>query len=238
MTGKVMTGSALNILKSNLIVNASKFIDNKVGLSNFTGNYYKGGAIYAKESTLVLKHVTFHNNYAKGYGSAIFLKTSSLQINYGLFINNSAYLEGTIYVSWNHDEVSPLKFNNSVFQGNNAGVTGGALSIYYAEVTISKCKFINNSAHDGGAVYCYGQGFISILGGYYISNTANGRGGFANLINCQVSIQNSTSNISRNRALNGGAIYARESTINVDANVQMANNYAEESGGAIIVNNF
>ena len=233
--GNVVTtghgGGALHIEHMIVIVNESQFIKN-------TANF-GGGAIYAKLSSLILNSTTFYENYihywgGEGDGSAIYSERSSVEIDSCHFINNSAERDGTVSI---RIASQPVFITSTMFQGNHANRQGGAFRIYNAQVTIKECLLKNNSAVEGGGIYCFGYCNVNIVGGHSILNSAEENGGFAYLFNGQLIISSHDYAISSNRASNGGAIYASQSTINIHHNTAVTNNTAAQCGGAFYLTN-
>ena len=226
ITGTLFQGNvvryALYIEHMIVNINNSQFINNTVG------------AIHVWACSLILSNTTFYKNQNTVSGSAIYSELSSLEIDSCHFINNSAERDAVVIIS---TALQPLFITNSTFQGNHANRQGGALWIYDAQVTIENCLLKNNSAVEGGGIYCFGYCKINIVGGHSILNSAEDSGGFAYLLNSLLSINSHDYAISSNRASNGGAIYATESTINIHHNTTMTNNTALQCGGAIYLTN-
>ena len=218
--GNIKNRGSFSMNRCILKVNECYFINNVGSI---------GGAIHSKGSSIEIENTKFHNNHASF--SPLWLATSGVKIDNCSFVNNSG--RDSIVAIYENYQSSPSFLNNSVFTENNAR-RGGALQLYNSGVTVSNCHFINNSAADGGAIYCFVFSDIYIKGGYSTLNSAERNGGFAYLENCQLSIQNKDYNVTNNWALNGGAIYASKSIIyNYGNKFTAVGNVAEELGGGL-----
>jgi predicted outer membrane repeat protein len=227
-------GGALDIRYTRLTLRNSYVVGNTAT---------KGGAISTEKSHLVLDNTHFAKNHARTSGSSIYLQRQGCTVyiyNYS-FLNNSAESGGVITAEWSHP-IQTVDLRNSIFAGNIVDDRGGVLKTNYASMTITYCRFINNSANlggalhiegreegywisnsafianearnDGGAIYCKDNDIL-IRGSHSLSNLAeNGSGGFAYLLNCPMSLQQPES-FNSNRASRGGAIFANNSQIRV-----------------------
>jgi predicted outer membrane repeat protein len=104
--------------------------------AGLTSDTMSGGAVYINGDTSVaspsFRNCYFHDNYARGFGGAIYLSRKELT------------------------QANP-SFEQCVFENNVANQAGGALSIVIkdtsTEFTIRRCRFTNNKARlDGGAL--------------------------------------------------------------------------------------
>lgn len=225
---------ALQMKNAMLEVINCQFINNTSGSD--------GGAIGAESSSLVIDNTKFYNNYAFS-GSSISVTSSSLNISNCHFMENMAKEYGGISIQGSYlcapSNISNSIFERNRAGGeggflylentrvtacylccqfkNNSARSGSSLYIKSSEeecMIINSTFIFNKAESDGGAIYCkdHTYGFIVIRGGYSSANSAEkGSGGFAYLANCQLSLFNH--NISGNRALNGGAIYAHTNVV-------------------------
>ena len=181
-----------------------------------------GGAIYGENSSIIVYDSSFVENSAiNGDGGAFLLYRSSLQMYHTHLVNNSAqYSGGAILTS-------------GIFEAANFGLVLGNVT------------FTSNTAEsDGGAIYCKGikDGLklsVAIDTGESSLNSARRNGGYAYLYRCYVETDNGFK-LTRNRAREGGAIYACESVIDfsveypiVPVYLHISNNTAEISGGGL-----
>ena len=242
-------GGALNIDRTNLLVNNSRFI----------GNYAEcGGSIASDSSSVKFVDAEFRNNQASKDGSVLFITGfSTIDFEKCHFVNNTAGRSAVIYAF----NTALQRISNCTFQGNSAKQYGGVLYMENSGVTIIHCQFFNNSAqqggvlyaihnvhdskinsssfvlnraeNDGGVVYCKEDSsmYIYFDKGYSTSNSAGSAGGFAYSSNCLIVV--SGHNISRNQAPNGGAVYAEQESVVVISHSTVANNTAGNSGAAL-----
>ncbi|HRX87232.1 MAG TPA: right-handed parallel beta-helix repeat-containing protein, partial [Phycisphaerae bacterium] len=122
----------------------------------FIGNSaFEGGAIFARQSDLILDRSQFLENSAKGSGGGICLVTSASTISNSFFGSNGAVSidggGGAVGVF----EGSDALIYNSVFTDNSAGF-GGGIDLYSLSTgTIVNCSFSDNFAnrpYGGGAL--------------------------------------------------------------------------------------
>ena len=188
-------------------------------------NYFFGGAILAKNSTIIVgenTNILISRNIAS-YGGAIYLwKNSVLVVNRNAiinFINNTAHtLGGAISL-----ELSYFSITNAtlLFRNNTAiGEAGGAISLIGSSMDIrehANVTFINNMATlQGGAVYQSIAGHISI--------DLHSRLEFCN-----------------NSAGQGGALYLTSSgniIVGDNSLILFTNNSAFDVGGAVYVDTY
>jgi predicted outer membrane repeat protein len=222
-----MGGAILN--NANLTVNNCDFINNtatngggaiysnkdhpNVNLALTNCNFYNnsahdGGAICSLQNgsdiILTITNCIFMNNSAKnGGGGAI--TAVGMSISGSLFDNNTASMGGAI------QGVTTTSITDTTFINNTAQWAGGAIynmpdSIhpnYPVILTVTCCEFINNTAHDGGAIQNLGTLIINNCN--FTNNSANTYGGLGGAIfGNETIIKNSTFN--NNSGNYGGAI--------------------------------
>lgn len=207
-------------------------MDADTSISNCKANI--GGAIRLLDNcSLTINGSTFTNNQADLGGAICALKENcKINIKDATFDGNKAvktidgkYLQGgAIYTN------SPLNISDTTFMNNNSDKNGGAI-ISYADTTISRCNFTENSSTEGngGAVY-QGEGKLTIEKNTFTKDIAKKSGGAIYAVtNAPATITNSI--FSENKAKWGGAIanYSK-SIIN---NVTFNKNEATSTGGAI-----
>ena len=116
--------------------------------------------------------------------------------------------------------------------------SGRALYVYYSTVSISDCRFQNNYADQGGAIYAWSS-HITINGSTFNYNRAYyryGRGG-GGIYSSFSTVMVDNTTFSRNNARSGGgAIYHYRGNIHVTNTVFSDNRAASGSGGAIYMN--
>jgi predicted outer membrane repeat protein len=94
------------------------------GLTITNGDAPKGGAVYVNTSRITLRDCIFHGNRADHSG-------------------------GAVYVSHNGYD---LLVESCVFTANEAQDDGGALYVPCVDTEVSGCRFVDNFAHNGGAI--------------------------------------------------------------------------------------
>ncbi|MBP3791637.1 MAG: right-handed parallel beta-helix repeat-containing protein [Methanobrevibacter sp.] len=192
-------------------------------LANSTAGEFNGGAIY-NVGYLTVINSTIANNTAK-LGGAIYsgnslAKGATIVIENSVIENNIANGNdnnggGAIFAQ----QIAGMTIDNTTFKDNKALTTssGGAIFVSHseAEMKITNSEFIANHANGkegtgGGAIYMAGTSNYERKGKLTISDTL---------------FENNTADA------NGGAIYARATTVNVEKSVFINN--ADENGIAV-----
>ena len=186
----------------------------KMNLTNtlFDHNTADTGAALCREVTATGgfgEYNNFTRNHALTNGSALaWINASSININHYIFIDNTAgYSGGAIYVGQGSGN---CVVNNSYFRGNNITDKetghGGAIEWYAANGTVLGSEFVNNNAHDGGAIYVgFGSDNINITKSIFRDNTAVTKGGAVSIEASKVIVNESE--FHDNVATDGGALY-------------------------------
>ena len=224
-----------------------------VASSQFTGNYadFEGGAIYASEcavdiiwsdfednsiyeewggafsgivAIIIVSESEFSNNVAEalGDGGVFFTLSSVFIINRSRFRANEGSRGGAVSC-WGNTTVV---INTSVFHGN-IGRDGGAIYLSTGVLSIHRSEFAYNKAlDDAGVIYTY-MTIVNVKWCRFIFNEAVHNGGALRLHNIldSVIIRIEESIFSSNIADTGGAIFVRESTLNIN-NSNFTENYA------------
>jgi predicted outer membrane repeat protein len=164
----------------------SLFHQNWAG-QTLTTNPNFGGAVYSFNSSLSIRDSYFLNNYAAGFGGAVFTKRTPAGFGGGLItIQNSDFSQnwadldgGGVYVM---DESEGVFIASSTFVENHSGGLGGAVFSEDSDVNINSTDFHYNQAEHGGAVYTRrsAAGETSLLrsdNDVFTNNTATGNGG-------------------------------------------------------------
>ena len=166
--------------------------------------------------TLTINNLTLERAMAVGSGGAVLVRG-----NANLVVNNSTFKNNRIVGEESGDRIyggsggaiatqrfsGAITINNSVFNGNNAYIGGGALSI------------------TGGSVEVRGSAFIG--------NRAGGFGGAFDITQSRASVENSTLN--RNQAASGGAIYISSGTTTLTHLTMLDNRATQNPGDAVYV---
>ncbi|PWB77182.1 MAG: hypothetical protein C3F07_02520, partial [Anaerolineales bacterium] len=193
--------------KGDLTITESSF-------SNNTASSY-GGGMWNDSGNVILTDSSFTGNYANGGGAGIenFGAGNSLVITNSVFSNNSVSSDygsggGIEHSGGTIDEPGLLTITNSIFVNNSARNGGGIYTTGTAMVASS--TFVDNTAigFDGGAIYHFLGGTLTVANSTFYNNSANYSGGgiSSSAGDSLILINNSFSNNSAGDK--GGGIYA------------------------------
>lgn len=121
----------------------------------FESNYsdYKGGAVtcYSSYAFPVFKKCAFVSNDVGVYGGAMYIEGIVLEVTVDscTFYENNAPRGGAIYC-YAHEATAWI--GNSVFHGNSASLSGGAVEVAIMGADIRNCTFFANSAPEGSGI--------------------------------------------------------------------------------------
>lgn len=276
VNGMDVHGGAMIILGKNVVVENSVFENNYAN--------HSGGAIYVlsifndsgrypeEGENLIIKNCNFTNNFAQVAAGAIGVYGNNTQVIGCNFVSNKVKpatnhksYGGAIQIG--RDEYNLCSYVvNCNFMGNEAIVhdlnnSHGGAGCVRAGITYQNCKFINNSADQGGALTYHASGIIEDC--VFINNSAKLYGGALStgymdmdmdlkVINCNfeqnnapyggavqlkgknIEIQNSVFN-KNTAAVNGGAINIVAKTVAIGG-TEFNKNTAHVNGGAIYIN--
>ncbi len=158
-----------------------------------------------------------------------------LTVDDTIFNNNSALEGGAILNNPN----TQAEIRNSAFNWNSADAgEGGAGAIAnLGTISIFDCSFIENTAHNGGAIVNSFGGTMTISASIFTGNSASGLGGAAYNFEGTTTITQST--FSANNAYSGGAIGIGKfgeqypATTNISESI-IINNQASYSAGGVL----
>lgn len=143
-------GAAINMFGS------ASTLTNSIFTKNVATN---GAAIYAEQSPYTATNCTFIQNETNANGGAIYLSDSDAKLNRCAFTANKA-----IGSSANGGAISAYRgnptFSNSVFTGNEASRSGGAVQFLNSSGILSNVLMYANTAQLGGAVATVGSSSI------------------------------------------------------------------------------
>ena len=120
-----------------------------------------------------------------------------------------------------------------VFEENKGSVYGGALLFEDGVLYASTCRFVNNSANQGGALYISTSKLVRMGGmNWFEGNHAEMGGAIA--IESSNIFYTDTNDFVQNSATVGGSMYAifSDSLIHMSGNITFLQNFAE-NGGAV-----
>lgn len=194
--------------------------------STFTGNTSSStaGALYAEATTydtacsVDIIDSVFEQNTAAA-GGAVYITTNVIsEISGSTFTENSVTGSGGALHASGEVEV-----NNSTFENNYAGIAGGAIDTYlanlYSDLVIESTIFNENDARLGGAVYIdviqvviNGAQFVNSSGTTGAAIHITGTGSVAYLVNSQMNGTASTSS-PESTIYNDGTLYMENSGV-------------------------
>ena len=218
----VISGGAFILFRSIFILSTSYFQYNRgfqaggvmslgsyctviIYRNKFFGNTAQfGGVIGMALDNVTVMHSEFDNNRAMSQGAVVNGHVQPiLYIGNCSFTNNVANLLGGGVISLGQSK--SLTINGSRFNRNRSiHNSGGVLSLINVVVTLYNCLFLENNAHNGGAILAY-QSTITFD---HVSNLTN-----------------------NTAALSGGAISAIDSKLVVKKLLVLMHNKANFSGG-------
>ncbi len=233
--GAIYNYRKLNIYSADFVSNYSASNGGAIYMPASTGSFlYIGEEIEGTESK-----VTFTSNSSAGNAGAIYAY-NVISIKNTVFEKNKADNGGAI-ASYS----ATLTVENSSFNSNKAGVSGGALYISgksakenAAELNASDTTFTSNSATLNGGALCIVSGSEAITDGCtFASNTAMADtkearyGGGAVYVKEAGAELNETDFVSNSSEYNGGAVVLDSAVNAVFKNVTSDGDKAEKDGG-------
>lgn len=269
-------GGAMIVLGKNVVIKDSVFENNYAdyaGAAIYVCSIFNDSGKYPEEGeNLIIKNCNFTNNFAQVAAGAIGVYGNNTKVIGCNFVSNKvkptsnheAY-GGAIQIG--RDEynlcsyVVNCSFINNGAIGRNLNNSHGGAGCVRAGIIYQNCKFINNSAGQGGALTYHASGSIEDC--VFINNSAKLYGGALStgymdmdmdlkVINCNFeqnnapyggAVQLKGKNIKIHKsifnkniaAINGGAINIIAKTVTVD-DVEFNKNIANVNGGAIYIN--
>ena len=223
INNSAVLGGAIYMNSGSCILNNDSFTINTAA---------EGAAIYKDGGILKICQTNITNNFAS-YKGTLFLKSVTLMIAEGVnFMNN----RGSLYVS-----SSQVQINGAAVFMNNLGGFGGAITAIHQSNIISNTTSMvtvsNNSATYGGGIYL-AQSILHVYHPFELTgNKASEYGGGIYASRSEIefkSEQTQTVEITNNTALNGGALCAMASNIQISNTfVDFNSNTAITNGGAM-----
>ena len=269
-------GGAMIVLGKNVVIKDSVFENNYAdyaGAAIYVCSIFNDSGKYPEEGeNLIIKNCNFTNNFAQVAAGAIGVYGNNTQVIGCNFVSNKVKpatnhksYGGAIQIG--RDEYNLCSYVvNCNFMSNEAiahdlNNSHGGAGCVRAGITYQNCKFINNSADQGGALTYHASGIIEDC--VFINNSAKLYGGALStgymdmdmdlkVINCNfeqnnapyggavqlkgknIEIQNSVFN-KNTAAVNGGAINIVAKTVAIGG-TEFNKNTAHVNGGAIYIN--
>ena len=210
-----------------------------ISTSNFTNNRAdrdSGVMITFGDSSFTISNSTFSNNTAELGGVMITSLSCSFTISTSVFVNNKANTYGGVFLCSD----GTLNIDNSNFSLNAVSSQGGGLIF-----TLQCSTHITNSRFDenSGSLYTFNSN-LNFSGHLTFENsmepviagngvTSQEGGAITSFQSTVIFTRESVVRFSNNRARDGGALLATESTITIYGETTIANNMANSSGGGI-----
>lgn len=247
VNGMDVHGGAMIILGKNVVVENSVFENNYAN--------HSGGAIYVlsifndsgrypeEGENLIIKNCNFTNNFAQVAAGAIGVYGNNTQVIGCNFVSNKVKpatnhksYGGAIQIG--RDEYNLCSYVvNCNFMSNEAiahdlNNSHGGAGCVRAGITYQNCKFINNSADQGGALTYHASGIIEDC--VFINNSAKLYGGALSTgyMDMDMDLKVINCNFERNNAPYGGAVQLKGKNIEIQNSV-FNKNTAAVNGGAI-----
>lgn len=247
VNGMDVHGGAMIILGKNVVVENSVFENNYAN--------HSGGAIYVlsifndsgrypeEGENLIIKNCNFTNNFAQVAAGAIGVYGNNTQVIGCNFVSNKVKpvtnhksYGGAIQIG--RDEYNLCSYVvNCNFMGNEAiahdlNNSHGGAGCVRAGITYQNCKFINNSADQGGALTYHASGIIEDC--VFINNSAKIYGGALSTgyMDMDMDLKVINCNFEQNNAPYGGAVQLKGKNIEIQNSV-FNKNTATVNGGAI-----
>ena len=189
-------GAGLRSMFSNVELSHLKFKNNT--------SYTNGGAIYAFNSNLIVKHCEFISNQAPGYysqgqkydgdGGAVMvecLPNYTADFSNCDFIDNYGLWGGAVYTGMNHS--GSISFEGCHFENNESDKFGGAAYLKGDTITIKRCTYKGNTGNSSAVIIAGNNAIIE--NSLFVNNS-----GAMELYNGDAVISNST--IADNQCIN------------------------------------
>ena len=203
---------------------------------NNSADRYGGVMITLGDSSFIISNSTFSYNRAADGGVMHTFEETSFTISTSTFTNNRATTSGGVF----RCSGGTLNIDNSNFSLNAVSNQGGGLIF-----TLQCSTHITNSTFDenSGSLYTFNSN-LNFSGHLTFENsmepviagngvTSQEGGAITSFQSTVIFTRESVVHFSNNRASDGGALLATESTITIYGETTIANNMANSSGGGI-----
>ena len=217
---------------SSFTISTSTFFDNTAE--------DEGGVMYTSgDSSFTISTSTFSSNTADYYGGVMFTSgDSSFNISTSVFVNNKVIDSGGVFWCSN----GTLNVDNSNFSLNavsNPQLGGGVIFLRQCSTHVTNSTFNDNI----GSLYTFNSnltfsGHLTFENSMEPVNAGNGvisqeGGAITSFQSTVIFTRESVVHFLNNRASDGGALLATESTITIYGQTTIANNMANSNGGGI-----
>ena len=142
------SAGAISIKVSNFYIRGCEFINTK--------SFKNAGAMlvdYGNESYNATITDCVFKNASSMVGGAYIQLGGNLILNSSNFTSNKAMVGGAVYISFTNSTIYNCIFDSNKLPDGDSTSFGGAIYCDMSNMTLTKSKFINNSAYLGNAVY-------------------------------------------------------------------------------------
>jgi predicted outer membrane repeat protein len=168
----------------------------------FYNNYSFGGAIYCENSYCYVENVLFENNQAEFSGGALFASNSTIELKHVKLKNNKAYLGGAISLSSSMAFFSHVNIEEN-FASSGAGIhaeVNSKLTAFYTNIVnnIANTDSFENNLNKPNLVSQYGGAFYGTSSqarfhnSLFANNVAVNKGGAIAMRGGQLTLVQST----------------------------------------------
>ena len=213
-------GAALDLQKSTMIIEESRFLNNK--------SPFGASAISLSGSTINVTDSTFSEN-AGGREGAVYIFYSNATFDHCLFVNNSAPRHGGGL--WAANSFVNMLNTTATF---NRAESGGFLQILFTVMSMSGCSIEKNRAfRDGGGLDITQDSQVEIITSFFEGNNAVRNGGGMHVSNSKLFTQGITFKNNLAGEYGGGVEVDSSSIIKMDMLSFLRNKAKNGFGGAI-----
>lgn len=219
-----------------------------------TNSRARGGGVaqIQEDSTCTLRDCEFDNSVADDRGGKVFIQNSFLDISGSLFRNGRSHFGGCLYsqeadVIIRHSlmencvgsqgggiyaQTSEIELENATLKTNKATQNGGAIyAVYRTLLHINGSSLSSNFAKETGAAISI-KDFVTLImdSSFVVENFATDQGG-AIICTYDSNITATNSQILRNTAETGGAMYVDSGSILAFRDCVFLDNFGRQGGG-------
>ena len=199
-----------------------------------------GGGISTNNSigrppSIFLSYCDIYNNTAKGMGGGVYVQSAQLTIDNCKIYNNTADGNGGGGVSCTSDSEFNM-LNSEVYNNTSAFMGGGVLAAISSVGTISYCSIHDNKGKEGSGIFIatLSNNVFTISNSRIYKNTEAQKGGgiCCGRVSVSTIVIEEGSEIFENESVDGGGIYADNSTVSINDS-RISKNTATNDGGGI-----
>jgi len=193
---------------------------------------YAGGAIYATDNDLTVSGCSFDGHASGRDGGAVYFVRGNLDVSDSSFIDSDAVEEGGTIYAWLSDSDLDVTISDTTIEGGS-GLEGGGLWVYIGgAVTVSNTRFVDNYATDfGGGIYLYDCDEVTVSHSWFVGNSSYRGGGVANRFPGNGTSWTNNAFIDNSASYCGGGLYEYTTYSSEVVNNVFLSNSAEYGGG-------